>query len=116
MPNFRKKPVVIEAHQFLGNTASVLEVYRFVNGPDSVVLKSALDHEKFESYAEVLIKTGLDIKTLEGTLKASVGDYIIKGINGEFYPCKPDIFEKTYESVEDATVAQLTEFSVNNRQ
>lgn len=39
------------------------------------------------------------IETLEGTMKASVGDYIIKGVNREFYPCKPDIFEKTYEEV-----------------
>ena len=39
------------------------------------------------------------IETLEGTMRASVGDYIIKGVNGEFYPCKPDIFEKTYEKV-----------------
>lgn len=41
----------------------------------------------------------IKIETLEGTMKASVGDYIIKGVNGEFYPCKPDIFEKTYEEV-----------------
>lgn len=39
------------------------------------------------------------IETLEGTMRANVGDYIIKGINGEFYPCKPDIFMKTYEEV-----------------
>lgn len=45
----------------------------------------------------------LKIETLEGTMKASVGDYIIKGVNGEFYPCKPDIFEKTYERVIDET-------------
>lgn len=43
----------------------------------------------------------LKIETLEGIMKASVGDYIIKGVNGEFYPCKPDIFEKTYERVID---------------
>ena len=43
----------------------------------------------------------LKIETLEGIMKASVGDYIIKGVNGEFYPCKPDIFEKTYERVTD---------------
>ncbi len=42
-----------------------------------------------------------DIETLEGTMHASVGDYIITGINGEKYPCKPDIFEKTYENVEE---------------
>ena len=41
----------------------------------------------------------LKIETLEGVMKASVGDYIIKGVNGEFYPCKPDIFQKTYEEV-----------------
>ena len=41
----------------------------------------------------------LKIETLEGVMNASVGDYIIKGVNGEYYPCKPDIFEKTYEEV-----------------
>ena len=51
-------------------------------------------------------KIGLDdnewyIKTLEGNMKVSKYDYIIKGVNGEFYPCKPDIFEKTYEKVEE---------------
>ncbi|MGN1481051.1 hypothetical protein [Porcipelethomonas sp.] len=39
------------------------------------------------------------VKTLEGTMKASIGDYIITGVNGEQYPCKPDIFEKTYEEI-----------------
>ena len=43
----------------------------------------------------------LDIETLEGVMRASVGDYIITGVNGEKYPCKPDIFDKTYERVED---------------
>lgn len=43
----------------------------------------------------------LVIQTLEGTLRASVGDYIITGLKGEKYPCKPDIFEKTYELMED---------------
>ena len=44
--------------------------------------------------------TEMDIATLEGTMHASPGDYIIRGVNGEFYPCKPDIFVKTYEAVE----------------
>ena len=43
----------------------------------------------------------LEIETLEGTMHASVGDWIITGVNGEKYPCKPDIFEKTYEKVEE---------------
>lgn len=51
-----------------------------------------IDHEK--------TKGGLIIKTLEGEHIATIGDFIIKGVNGEFYPCKPDIFEKTYEKAE----------------
>ena len=43
----------------------------------------------------------MNIRTLEGTMRASVGDWIITGVNGERYPCKPDIFEKTYEPVEE---------------
>ena len=59
-----------------------------------------------KSYAEAIQFEDKDnpylkIETLEGIMKASVGDYIIKGVNGEFYPCKPDIFEKTYERVID---------------
>lgn len=58
-------------------------------------------HKKaHEDAEEAAIKTGnIYISTLEGIMMASVGDWIIKGIKGEFYPCKPDIFEKTYESL-----------------
>ena len=49
------------------------------------------------------IKGGLIIKTLEGEHLASIGDYIIKGVKGEFYPCKPDIFEQTYEQLKGGT-------------
>lgn len=52
-----------------------------------------MEHETFPSQGIV------KIPTLEGTMEASIGDYIIKGVNGEFYPCKPDIFNKTYEKV-----------------
>jgi hypothetical protein len=51
----------------------------------------------------------LYIKTLEGTMKAEVGDWIITGVNGEKYPCKPDIFEKTYESVESSAMLKARE-------
>lgn len=78
---FRKKPVVIEAIQYKAN--NITEIHNFVK-------KHLVRNED---------KT-LTIQTLEGNMKASVGDYIIKGVNGEFYPCKPDIFEKTYEIVE----------------
>lgn len=50
----------------------------------------------------------MHIKTLEGIMKANVGDYIITGVNGEQYPCKPNIFEQTYESINDTNVLKLT--------
>ena len=83
---FRKKPVEIEAVKFDGwNWA---ECYQFMS--DKVlVFPQVLKEREY-----------IKIETLEGTMTASRGDWIIKGVNGEFYPCKPDIFEKTYELVE----------------
>ncbi|OMF00278.1 hypothetical protein BK124_11515 [Paenibacillus amylolyticus] len=76
MPMFRKKPVEVEAVLF----DNVGNVYDFVGENMTQPLGG---------------KVG--IITLEGTMWASPGDWIIKGVNGEFYPCKPDIFEKTYD-------------------
>lgn len=78
---YRKKPVVVEALLYTGS--NTLDVLRFVG--DVGVWCS---------------ETGLFINTLEGEMHASIGDHIIKGVNGEFYPCKYDIFEKTYEAAE----------------
>ena len=77
---YRKKPVVVEAVQWTGENHA--EMCEFI------------DPEVFE----IIPRVGLVIHTLEGDHHASPGDYIIKGVNGEFYPCKPDIFAKTYES------------------
>ena len=83
---FRKKPVEIEAVKFDGwNWA---ECYQFMS--DEVLLFPQILEEREK----------IEIKTLEGTMTASRGDWIIKGVNGEFYPCKPDIFAKTYELVD----------------
>ena len=83
MKNYRKKPVVIQAFQLENlNPKSLIEVQQFVGlGKDIFEVK----------------EDGVVIKTLEGDMKASIGDYIIQGVNGEFYPCKPDIFEKSYD-------------------
>lgn len=86
MPKFRKKPVVIEAVQFF-DTVESLEALQEL-GIDPL----RLGYENPEN-------PELKIETLEGVMTASVGDWIIKGVSGEFYPCKPDIFEKTYEPV-----------------
>lgn len=86
---YRKKPVIIEAIQFEDNSDRIIEIHKFMGG-DTIRVNY---EDKDNPY--------LKIETLEGIMKASVGDYIIKGVNGEFYPCKPDIFEKTYERVTD---------------
>lgn len=88
---YRKKPVIIEAIQFEDNSDRIIEIHEFMGG-DTIRVNY---EDKDNPY--------LKIETLEGIMKASVGDYIIKGVNGEFYPCKPDIFEKTYERVIDET-------------
>lgn len=77
---FRKKPVVIEAMQWDGTIGGMMDVKEFTGG-----------NSKMSGTGE------LSIYTLEGPLKASPKDWIIKGIKGEFYPCKPDIFEATYD-------------------
>lgn len=92
MAKFRKKPVVIEAFQI--NENSEHEIIKWSNG--AVYSSPVLEPTEINP-------TGIywQIKTLEGIMTAIVGDWIIRGINGEYYPCKPDIFEKTYEKVEE---------------
>lgn len=84
---YRKKPVVIEAIEFKG-FENIEEVQKFMKG--NIKLNFPSDNEN-DVY--------LLIDTLEGTMIAKIGDYIIKGVNGEYYPCEADIFHKTYEEV-----------------
>lgn len=91
---YRKKPVVVEAIQLRWDTWS--EMCDFIG-------VGKLEDGKPEGFSpngksDVL---GLKIPTLEGVMEASEGDWVIKGIKGEFYPCKPDIFEATYEKLEE---------------
>jgi hypothetical protein len=79
---YRKKPVVIEAMQWTGSNWD--EIGDFM-----------------EHSCTMTVNDAFVIPTLEGELYASVGDWIIKGIKGEFYPCEPDIFAATYEPVEE---------------
>ena len=86
---FRKKPCVIEAIQLLEE--QLMSVFEFIgeskNYPECKIAGINPANGKFT------------IKTLEGDMIAEVGDWIIKGIKGEFYPCKPDIFKESYEEV-----------------
>ena len=101
---YRKKPVTIEAIQFDGK--NLIDVSAFLcNQTRKEALKeinsSDISRKKWDDYESIVLDDGLYIDTLEGRMEASTGDYIIKGVNGEFYPCKPGIFAKTYEEVED---------------
>lgn len=99
MAKYRKKPVEIEAFQYTGHLRDssgricVPEwaIEAFENGTLIYMSFSPLHHP-----------CDLYVRTLEGDMHAKVGDYIIKGIKGELYPCKPDIFEKTYEQLDQA--------------
>ena len=88
---YRKKPVVIEAIQL--NENNFEEVESFI-GCEKGAFRHYTNEQRFLSKTK---PEGLNIKTLEGLMLASIGDYIIKGVKGEFYPCKPDIFLMTYE-------------------
>ena len=88
---YRKKPVQIEAIQWDGSNFNDLK--KFANS--SLSYRSYQDHNEY--YED---KTTLIINTLEGDMTVSKGDFIIKGVKGEFYPCKPDIFEMTYEKLD----------------
>ena len=83
---YRKKPVVIEAVVWNGENND--EIIEFCG-------------EKNVEFSDVFFLTKFYILTLEGKMEAAFGDYIIQGVNGEFYPCKASIFKKTYEKVEE---------------
>jgi len=84
MPMFRKKPVIIEARQFAADGANSLELAAWSGG---VATRDAMGRT-------------VEIDTLEGTMLARPGDWIIKGVQGEFYPCRHIIFAATYEQVQ----------------
>lgn len=83
---YKKKPVEVEAIQFINAKDETLaKISKFMGG--------CCTEDSGEGFFIL-------IETLKGDMRAGVGDWIIKGVNGEFYPCKPDIFEKSYEELE----------------
>lgn len=93
MPKFRKKPIVIEAFQ-VGSDRFYPDWLHDAVTKNDVITYAAPGSDGFKEpfYSA-------DIKTLEGVMHASNGDWIIQGVKGEIYPCKPDIFAATYEPV-----------------
>lgn len=82
---FTKRPVMIEAIQFADDADTISNISAFINAEEPLVVG-------WDNAGKAYLK----IQTLEGVMTATDGDWIIKGVQGEFYPCKPDIFEKTY--------------------
>lgn len=95
---YAKKPVVIEAFQWFGDERQT---------EDPEWIKEAIKKEDVYFFGIGTPDVELHIKTLEGVMAAKRGDFIIKGIKGELYPCKPDIFEATYETVDDTFESRL---------
>lgn len=95
---YRKKPVVVEAVRWMGSIESLGEIEKlqgFSFSKDEVV--------------DIVRSDEIRIRTPEGVMTASLGDYIIRGVHGEIYPCKPDIFEETYEMAEDEEMSVAEE-------
>jgi hypothetical protein len=90
MAEFRKKPVVIEALEFDGTVASADSIREWARKPDGMSAEAGRSTKGETCFH-------LRIETLEGTMSVSPGDWVILGVKGEFYPCKPDIFAATYE-------------------
>jgi hypothetical protein len=91
MPKFRKLPVEIDAIQWTGDNIEAVMAFMHPVEPISV---NDLSHMRFTNADDLV-----GIQTLEGLVVAGKGDWIIRGVAGELYPCKPDIFEATYEPV-----------------
>jgi hypothetical protein len=117
MKNYTKKPVTIQALQW--NGGNIKEMAKFMQTEEDGDWVQYLDIEPsfdlkiltLEGTHWIFHDSFLHIKTLEGIMMASKGDFIIRGIKGEYYPCKPDIFELTYDQ-ETKGLSKLQEFIV----
>lgn len=92
---YRKRPVVVEALKYMGTNASLNELSSWMG--------RQLETLNVDAQGQIMVGglMRVEIKTLEGTMVAEPGDYVIKGVAGEFYPCKPEIFLGTYELVRE---------------
>ena len=110
---YRKKPVIVEAIQFMDTPEGLRELVKFLGANVSI-----LEYTLSPGLVQFVAKIGgniiinyenpfnpfVSIKTPKGTLEAKLGDYIVKGVKGEFYPVEPDIFETIYEPIEEDAV------------
>lgn len=104
---YKNKPVVIEAVclKAVDHNGRSIDGWPFTENPPWLVsaINDGIVRDKFIAESDYC---HIEIETLEGVMLASPGDFLIRGVNGEIYPCKPDIFEKTYDIVEPANQQQ----------
>lgn len=98
MARYRKKPVEIEAVQWDGTAEGATPIINWILSSDATATYRCSDPDRC-ARTDGVTPHAIQICTLEGDMTASCGDWIIRGVQGEFYPCKPDIFEATYEEV-----------------
>jgi hypothetical protein len=103
--NYRKKTLIIQAIQWTGN--NLQEIIDFTG------LHPSVKHLTWEEYEQIVKIEGLKVTTLNGPVIVSIKEWIIRGIQGEFYPCDPDIFEKTYEIINSSEIQQNNQSGVN---
>ena len=96
MAKYKKKPIVVEAIRWTGSNLE--EIRNFVG---SDLIEECVELFDIKRTLKKML-VDIAIETPEGTMRVDYGDYIIKGVQGELYPCKPDIFLKTYEEVDNA--------------
>jgi len=102
-PTYRKRPVVVEAMRFTGDVEDRNAILAWIGTGGGRARHWPHRDEKRVGNGEVWQSYDpehLTIRTLEGDMRADLGDYVIRGVAGEFYPCKPAVFEATYERVE----------------
>jgi hypothetical protein len=93
MGQYRKKPVVIEAVRWTGDNGSLTEILKL----DGAHPYADQAHSRVDGRVSQLRSGDLAIETLEGVMTARIGDWIIRGVKGEIYPCKPEVFDATYD-------------------
>jgi hypothetical protein len=96
---YRKKPVEIQAMRWDGTAAGATPIIDWILSNDGCANYKCIDIDQCTGHGGDAPHT-IAIHTLEGMMHASVGDWVLRGVKGEFYPCKPDIFAATYDGVE----------------
>ena len=95
---YRKLPVIIEAVQYDGANLGIIKKWAEESGSNRNIYQYEYSY-RYSRDMPLAYTTALVIETLEGEMRANIGDWIIRGISNEFYPCKPDIFKATYEEI-----------------